>query len=175
MSPSTLEAHFSSGSQQMPTCPVCQKTVSIFQWDLFGRGCAACVRINPVDFEGLLDDPCPECGSRELFSTTAPALAYVQTKNGPLPSKVAPGLFIIGCSDCGYAYFRFNREGAAALCNMPGWLGRQQLEKQNKAEVHCPSCDALLNLANPSGIRISDEQPSRVFCEKCNKEISDLL
>ena len=118
----------------MPTCPVCKKQVSILQWDLFGRGCTACVRVDPNAFDSLLEDPCPQCGSSEIYATTAPALAYVQTKNGPVPSKIAPGLFIIGCSECGCAYFKFNREGAAALPEMPGWLGREQLEKRDSDE-----------------------------------------
>ena len=159
----------------MPTCPVCEKQVSIFQWDLFGRGCVACVKIDPQAFDGLLDDPCPQCGSWEIFATTAPALAYVQTKSGPVPSKVAPGLFIIGCSDCGCAYFKFNREGATALPKMPGWLGREQLKKRVSDHVNCPSCGTLLNLKTPSGIRVSDDEPRRSYCEACNGEISDLF
>ena len=160
---------------RMPTCPVCEKQVSIFQWDLFGRGCYACVRIDPRAFDGVLEDPCPQCGSWAVYATTAPALAYVQTKNGPVPSKVAPGLFIIGCSDCGGAYFRFNREGAATLPETPGWLGREQLKKRENYQVHCPSCDALLNVATQSGIRVSDDEPRRAYCEACNREISDLF
>lgn len=159
----------------MPTCPVCKKQVSIFHWDIFGRGCVACVKIDPRTFDGLLEDPCPQCGSRAVYATTAPALAYVQTKTGPVPSKVAPGLFIIGCSDCGCAYLKFNREGAAALPEAPGWLGREQISKRVNDEVSCPSCGKLLNLAAPSGICVSDDEPPRVYCEACNNEISDLL
>ncbi len=119
----------------MPTCPVCNKQVSILHWDIFGRGCVACVKIDPLALDGFLDDPCPQCGSSALFATTAPALAYAQTKGGPVPSKIASGLFIIGCSDCGNAYFKFNREGAAALPSTPGWLGREQLEGRGNNEV----------------------------------------
>ena len=159
----------------MPTCPVCNKRVSVFEWDLFGRGCAACVKLDASSFDGVLDDPCPQCGSDATFATTAPALAYVRTKHGPVPSKVAPGLFIIGCSDCGCAYFQFNRDGAAALAQMPGWLGRNQLKTQRNYELKCPSCAKLLNLDTPTGVRIAEDEPWRVFCEACNTEISDLF
>jgi predicted nucleic acid-binding Zn-ribbon protein len=169
------EIHPIGRKLRMPKCPVCKKQVSVFQWDLFGRRCTACVRIDPHALDGLLSDPCPECGSCEIFATTAPALAFVQTKNGPVPSKVAPGLFIIGCSDCGCAYFKFNQEGAAALPDTPGWLGRDQLQKRDNHEVHCPSCAALLNLAVPSGIRIAEDESGRIYCETCNQEISDLI
>lgn len=172
---STLQIHHSVENPRMPTCSVCKKQVSIFQWPLFGRRCVACVKINPHTLDGLLEDPCPQCGSCALFATTAPALEFVQTKYGPVPSKVAPGLFILGCSDCGCAYFKFNREGAAALSETPGWLGRDQLKKRDNYEVHCPSCAALLNLAAPSGIRIADDESGRVYCETCNREISDLF
>ena len=111
----------------MPTCPVCRKQVTIFQWDLFNGVCPGCVGVDPPAFGDLLADPCPQCGSMAIYATTAPALAYVRSKNGPVPSKVAPGLFIIGCSDCGGAFFKFNRAGAAALPNTPGWLGREHL------------------------------------------------
>lgn len=171
---SMLHTPFSKDAS-MPTCPVCKKQVSIFQWDLFGRGCAACVRIDPHAFEGLLEEPCPQCGSGAIYATTAPALAYVQTKNGPVASKVAPGLFVVGCSDCGCAYLRFNREGAALLPEMPGWLGREQLGKRDHDEMNCPSCGKVLNLATPSGVYVSDDEPRRVYCESCDHEISDLL
>lgn len=170
-----LELHRSLENPRMPTCPVCKKQVSIFQWDLFGRRCTACVRIDPHALDGLLEDPCPQCGSRAVFATTAPALAFVQTKNGPVPSKIAPGLFILGCSECGAAYFKFNREGAAALSETPGWLGRKPLQKRHNDEVPCPSCAAVLNLAVPSGIRIADDESGRVYCEACDTDISDLF
>jgi len=159
----------------MPTCPVCKKKVSIFQWDLFGGGCAFCVRIDPLAFDGILDDPCPKCGSFAVFATTAPALANVQTKHGPVPSEVAPGLFVIGCSECGNAYFKLNRGGAAALSDTPGWLGRDQQRKGDTDKVQCPSYDVLINLADRSGIRISDDEPRRVYCQSCNTEISDIF
>jgi hypothetical protein len=55
-----------------------------------------------------------------------------------MPSKVASGLFIIGCSDCGCAYFKFNREGATALPKMPGWFGREQLKNERMTTCIVP-------------------------------------
>ena len=155
----------------MPKCPVCEKDVSILQWDIFGRGCAACVNIDPREFDGLLEDPCPECDSVDLFATSSPGLAYKQTRQGIVATKVANGLFIIGCADCGHAFFKFNREGAAALRKAPGWMSANLMRKIDNQKMNCPSCDELLYLKPPSGVRISDADPSRIFCEACDAQI----
>ena len=160
----------------MPTCPICNNSVSIFHWDIFGRGCTACTGIDPAALEDLLSEPCPQCSGHATFGTTAPALAYVKTKNGVVPAKAAPGLFIIGCSDCGHAWFRFNSTGAAALASAPGWIGKDQLSKlRGEHSFNCPACGQAIDLKTPSGVRISDTSPWRVYCEQCNEEIREVF
>ena len=113
----------------MVVCPKCKKNVSVMMLDLFGNGCAMCHAIDPKSMPlHLLDDPCPSCGSRDLRLTDAPALATVQTKYGPLPSKVAPGLFVLGCVDCGAAWWRFTEEGRESIRDTFGWVGRGESE-----------------------------------------------
>jgi hypothetical protein len=117
----------------MPTCRKCGKSFSVFQWDLFGNCCAACGSVDPESFEGIFDQPCPQCGKTDLHATTAPALAYVMTKHGPQASKTAPGLYLIACSDCGHAFLKFNRKGARALSESPGWYTRDQIRQMPKS------------------------------------------
>ena len=156
----------------MPICPVCEKNVSVFQWDIFCGTFTACTGIDTESLAEILSPECGKCNGRNTFATTAPALAYTRTKNGIVPSKTAPGLFLIGCSDCGHAWFRFNEAGAANIATAPGWLGNAQL-KQGRGEnsFECPKCGQSINLAPPSGIRISDEEPWRICCERCDEEI----
>lgn len=37
--------------------------------------------------------------------------------------------------------------------------------------MHCPSCGARLNLITPSGVRVSDDDPGRAYCEACQGEV----
>ncbi len=113
----------------MPTCPKCERSVSILHWDVFGNRCAACTGFDARDCQGLLDEPCPKCGKDRLHATTAPALAYVMTKGGPKASKIAAGLFLIGCPDCGHAFLKFNRQGAESMKETPGWYTRESLRR----------------------------------------------
>jgi hypothetical protein len=156
----------------MPTCPVCGNKVSLFQWDLFGGGCTACAGVDPDATADLLSQPCPGCGGQNTFATTAPALACVRTKEGVVPTKTGPGLYILGCADCGHAWFRFTSEGGAALATSPGWIGRRQLSQLGaQPSLECPSCGNPINLRTPSGVRVSDQEPWRVFCDRCNTEL----
>lgn len=113
----------------MPTCRKCGKSVSVFYWKVFGNCCFHRGSVDPESFEGLFDHPYPDCGKTDLHATTAPALAYVMTKNGPKASKTAPGLFLMGCSDCGHAFLKFNRKDAKALADSPGWYTRAQIRQ----------------------------------------------
>jgi hypothetical protein len=165
-------ANHATETQAVPICPTCNKAVSIFHRDIFRCACTACTGCDPNALEDLLDEPCSRCGGNATFATTAPALAYVRTKNGVAPTKAASGLFIIGCSDCGHAWFRFNRAGAGALVGAPGWIGREQLGKpQGDQTFECPTCGQLIDLNTRSGIRISDSTPWQVYCDKCNSLI----
>ena len=156
----------------MPTCPICDKKVSVFQWDIFGGGCTACTGIDPDAFGDILSEPCRQCNGSATFATTAPALAYVRTKHGVVPTKTAQGLFIIGCSDCGHPWFKFNSTGATALASSPGWIGIAQLNKlRGEHKFKCPTCGESIDLKTPSGIRISDDEPWRIYCDRCNQEI----
>jgi hypothetical protein len=156
----------------MPTCPVCGNKVSLFQWDLFGGACGACAGLDPEVVAEVLTKPCPECGGQNTFATTAPALAVVRTKHGVVPSKTGPGLHILGCSDCGHAWLRFDATGAAAIATSPGWIGQRQLSQLGvQPAFECPSCGNQINLRTPSGVRVSDEEPWRVFCDSCNAEL----
>lgn len=161
----------------MPTCPVCGKKVSLFHWDIVRGGCTACTGIDPDALENLLARGCPECGGREVFATTAPALATVQTKSGAVPTRTGPGLFVLGCADCGHAWFRFNSSGAGSLSAAPGWIGQRQLSKlRGQPTFDCPKCGQLINFRTPTGIRMSDDEPRRVYCDRCNEELSrDML
>lgn len=156
----------------MPVCPICEKNVSVFHWDIFRGGCTACTGIDAESLEGILAEECGQCNGRNTFATTAPALTYVRTKNGVVPSKTAPGLYLIGCSDCGHAWLKFNEAGAASIANTPGWVGSAQLKKhRGESSVKCPKCGQSIELKPPSGVRISDEEPWRIYCERCNEEI----
>lgn len=101
----------------MPNCPKCHKEVSWMNLDLFGGGCSACLNIDPAAYEGLLDAPCNHCGSRDVYATAAPALAYIRTQDGNVPTKVAPGLFVLGCASCGgvVAIQRLGKESLASV------------------------------------------------------------
>lgn len=159
--------------RSMPICPICEKNVSVFHWDIFGGSCTACTGIAPDSLAEILSQECGQCNGRNIFATTAPALTYTRTKNGVVPSKTAPGLFLIGCSDCGHAWFKFNAAGAASIATAPGWLGNAQLKKRRgETSFECPKCGQSIDLTPPSGIRISDEVPRRIYCERCNEEIS---
>ena len=118
----------------MPTCPKCHKLVSWMDIDLFGGGCSACLYVDPGVYEEMLDVPCGSCGSQKVYATAAPALAYVRTKGGDVPTKVAPGLFILGCADCGAAWWRFNEQGRKALPTAAGWVGRDELARRRTGE-----------------------------------------
>jgi hypothetical protein len=156
----------------VPTCPVCGNKVSLFQWDIFAGGCTACTGVNPDAIENLLSQPCPECGGQTTFATTAPALACVRTRHGVVPTKTGPGLYILGCADCGHAWFRFTSAGAAALADTPGWIGQRQVSKlRGQPSFNCPTCGHPIDLKTPTGIRISDDEPWRVYCERCNEEL----
>jgi len=113
----------------MPTCRKCGKSFSVFQWDILGNCCSACGSVNPESFEGHFDEPSPRCGKTDLHATTAPALAFVMTKNRPRASKTAPGLFLIACSVCGHAFLKFNRQGARDLNDAAGWFTREQIRQ----------------------------------------------
>ncbi len=118
----------------MPNCPKCHKEVSWMNLDLFGGGCSACLNIDPAAYEGLLDAPCNHCGSRDVYATAAPALAYIRTQDGNVPTKVAPGLFVLGCASCGAAWWRFNDLGRKALPASAGWVGHADVARQRSGE-----------------------------------------
>ena len=112
----------------MPKCPKCHKNVSVMNLDLFGGGCSACLGVDASSYTGILDKPCDRCGGNALWATAAPALAFVRTQVGNVPTKTATGLFIVGCATCGAAVWRFSDEGRKALPEAAGWIGRDQLE-----------------------------------------------
>jgi hypothetical protein len=118
----------------MPKCPKCHKPVSWLDIDLFGGGCRACVHVDPGVYEEMLAVPCGSCGSQKVYATAAPALGYICTPNGNLPLKVSPGLFILGCADCGAAWWRFNEEGRMSLPTAAGWVGRDQLARRRSGD-----------------------------------------
>ncbi len=114
----------------MPSCRVCKRHVSILNWDIFGRGCANCVGIDASKYETILEDPCPQCESSDIYARVAPAFAFTVVNAVPYPYSVPTDLFMIGCASCGCVHFKFSRETAAALPRTPGWHGREHLRKR---------------------------------------------
>jgi len=116
----------------MRTCRVCVNHSRILRWDLIsGRfaGCGSFERQSQSFSVSLFDEPCPKCDKYDLYATTAPALATVRTRYGPVPSRTAPGLFLRGCPDRGHAFLMFNHEGARAIKEPSGWFNPERIRK----------------------------------------------
>ena len=116
------------GQHKMPICPICNKNVSVFQWDLPGRGCGSCVKIDHAAMDGVLDTPCPACNSDSVYATEASSviLSHYSTYHVSAKNVAPSGMFLVGCSDCGTAFFRFNRKTAKRLPEI--WIGKDTLD-----------------------------------------------
>ena len=127
----------------MPICPVCEKNVSVFHWDIFAGSCTACTGIDTDSLEEILSQECGQCNGRNIFARAS------RLRDGlPLPDherqvKCLSNCFIHDTSvhhiDCGGESRNFLARRKQAVVGDPQHIRERDIaERVSACSAHSP-------------------------------------